>query len=44
MRNLSQISLASDNVFSDGSQLQLATTSGDVTIGFKAALTIGMNG
>jgi protocatechuate 3,4-dioxygenase beta subunit len=42
--NLGQISLATDNVFSDGAQLQLATVTGDVTNGFKAALTVAVSG
>ncbi|HUQ81078.1 MAG TPA: hypothetical protein VM076_08075 [Gemmatimonadaceae bacterium] len=32
--NLSQVSLASDMVFSDGSSLELATITGNVTAGF----------
>ena len=44
VRNLAGISLASDNVFSDGAQLQIATVTGDVTDGFKAALTVAVNG
>jgi protocatechuate 3,4-dioxygenase beta subunit len=41
-RNLSQTSLAKDNVFSDGSGLQLATVTGDATNGYTAKLTIGI--
>jgi len=42
VRNLSNISLASDNVFSDGASLELATCSGDTTSGYTAALTVGV--
>lgn len=38
--NLSQTSLTSDMVFSDGSTNQVATMSGDVASGFSAALTV----
>ena len=40
--NLSQVSLASDNVFSDGSALELATVSGSVSGGMTAALTVAV--
>ncbi len=40
IRNAAQVTLASDNVFSDGSALELATTTGDVTSGFTATLTV----
>ena len=41
--NLSQVSLAGDNVFGDdGGIHQLATMSGDPTGGYTAALTIGI--
>ena len=41
--NLSQVSLAGDNVFGDdGGIHQLATMSGDPTGGYTAALTIGV--
>jgi protocatechuate 3,4-dioxygenase beta subunit len=40
--NLSQISLATDNVFSDGASLELATITGDVTSGMTAALTVAV--
>ena len=40
--NLSRISLATDNVFSDGSSLELATMSGSVAGGFTAALTVAV--
>ena len=43
MANLSQVSLAGDNVFGDdGGIHQLATMSGDPTGGYMAALTIGI--
>jgi protocatechuate 3,4-dioxygenase beta subunit len=41
-RNLSQITLASDNVFRDGSGSQMATVTGNATAGYKASLTIGV--
>ena len=40
--NLSRITLATDNVFSDGSALELATMSGSVGGGLTAALTIAV--
>jgi protocatechuate 3,4-dioxygenase beta subunit len=40
--NASQITLASDNVFSDGSALELATVTGSVAAGFVAALTVAV--
>jgi protocatechuate 3,4-dioxygenase beta subunit len=40
--NLSQVSLATDNVFSDGSSLELATMNGSVAGGFTAALTVAV--
>ena len=43
VRNVSQVSLARDNVFGDdGGIHQLATMSGSVSAGFTAALTIGV--
>ncbi len=42
--NLSGITLATDNVFSDGAQLQLATMTGNVTDGFVASLTVAVTG
>jgi len=43
VRNLGQVSLAGDNVFGDdGGIHQVATTSGDVSSGYTAALTIGV--
>jgi len=41
--NLSQTSLATDNVFSDGSSLQVATVTGSVANGYTAQLTVGVN-
>lgn len=43
MRNLAQISLASDSVFRDGYSSQMATVTGDVTSGYTARLTVGVN-
>lgn len=43
VRNLSGITLASDNVFSDGSQLQLPSITGDATSGYTATLTVAVN-
>jgi protocatechuate 3,4-dioxygenase beta subunit len=40
VRNLSQISLDRDNVFSDGWSAQMATLTGDVTAGYTATLTV----
>ena len=40
--NLSQVSLASDMVFSDSSALELATVTGNVTTGMTAALTVAV--
>ncbi|NUP12446.1 MAG: intradiol ring-cleavage dioxygenase [Polyangiaceae bacterium] len=40
--NLSQISLESDNVFSDGVSLQMATVSGDVESGYTATLIVAV--
>lgn len=38
--NLTQVSLASDNIFSDGSDQQLADLSGSVAAGYTATLTV----
>ena len=43
VRNLSQLSLATDNIFSDGVDKQLATVTGDVTNGYTIELTVGIN-
>jgi protocatechuate 3,4-dioxygenase beta subunit len=40
--NLNQMSFATDNVFSDGVTLQMATLSGSVAAGYTAALTVGI--
>ncbi len=40
--NLSRVSLATDNVFSDGSALELATVNGSAAGGFTAALTVAI--
>ena len=42
--NLSQVSLASDMVFSDGSSLELATITGSVASGLTATLTVAIAG
>jgi len=43
VRNVSQVSLASDNVFRDAGGIhQIATMSGSVASGYTAALTIGV--
>ena len=40
--NLSQITLATDNVFSDGTTNQVATMSGSVSAGYLATLQFGV--
>jgi len=40
--NLASISLATDNVFSDGVSLQLPSMSGDASSGFAASLLVGI--
>ena len=42
MANLSQTSLDTDMVFSDGYKSQLATTSGSVDDGFAIKLNVGV--
>ena len=42
VNNLKSISLSSDNVFSDGSSLQVAAVTGSVAEGYTATLTIGV--
>jgi protocatechuate 3,4-dioxygenase beta subunit len=42
IRNAAQVTPASDNVFSDGSSLELATMSGGVAEGFTATLTVAV--
>ena len=44
VRNLAQISYATDTVFSDGTSLQMASVTGNVTDGYVVTLTIGVNG
>jgi hypothetical protein len=41
-RNLATISYATDNVFSDGTSLQMASVSGDPVNGYVVTLTIGV--
>jgi protocatechuate 3,4-dioxygenase beta subunit len=40
--NLSQITLASDNVFSDGVTSQMATVTGSIDTGYSVVLTVGV--
>jgi len=40
--NLAQLSLATDNVFRDGADLQMAAVTGDVNGGYTARLTVGI--
>jgi protocatechuate 3,4-dioxygenase beta subunit len=42
IRNLAQVSLSSDMVFSDGVSLQTPTVSGNVTDGYVISLTVGV--
>lgn len=42
--NFARISFASDNVFSDGYQTQLASVSGDLSGGYVATLVVGVAG
>lgn len=42
--NLAKITFATDNVFSDGTTLQLATVSGSVSAGYSAALQVAIEG
>ena len=43
VRNLAAISYATDNVFSDGTSLQMAAMSGSVASGYVATLTVGVS-
>ncbi|MES2150539.1 MAG: intradiol ring-cleavage dioxygenase [Pseudomonadota bacterium] len=43
VRNLAAISYATDNVFSDGTTLQMVTMSGNSTQGYVATLTVGVS-
>jgi protocatechuate 3,4-dioxygenase beta subunit len=40
--NLSRITLSSDNVFSDGVALEMATVTGSAAAGYSASLTVGI--
>jgi protocatechuate 3,4-dioxygenase beta subunit len=42
VRNMAAISLATDNVFSDGYSLQMTTVTGNVTDGYVATLTVSV--
>ncbi len=42
MPNLSQVTLASDMVFSDGASLELPTMTGSVAGGLTAAITVAV--
>lgn len=42
--NLSRVSLQSDNVFSDGVSLRLASVSGSVAEGYEATLRVAVAG
>ena len=44
MANLSRITLASDDVFSDGATLHIPTVSGSVGDGYTAALMVAVAG
>lgn len=44
VRNLGQISYATDNVFSDGTSLQMAGVTGNATDGYVVTLTVAVNG
>ncbi|MGV7211525.1 intradiol ring-cleavage dioxygenase [Oxalobacteraceae bacterium A2-2] len=43
VRNFASINFASDNVFSDGYSLQMATVTGNVTDGYVVTLTVGVS-
>lgn len=42
VRNLAQISYATDNVFGDGTSLQMVAVTGDATDGYVVTLTVGV--
>ncbi len=42
VRNMSQVSLATDGIFSDGASLELATMTGSVSGGYTATLTVAV--
>jgi protocatechuate 3,4-dioxygenase beta subunit len=41
--NLARMSFATDNVFSDGTALQMASVTGTASQGYSATLTVGVN-
>ena len=41
--NLARVSFATDNVFSDGTALQMASVTGNATQGYSATLTVGVS-
>jgi protocatechuate 3,4-dioxygenase beta subunit len=43
VRNLASMSYASDNVFSDGTALQIVSITGSVSAGYVATLTVGVS-
>ncbi|BBB69133.1 hypothetical protein UNDYM_4880 [Undibacterium sp. YM2] len=43
VRNLSQITYATDNVFSDGTSLQMVSVTGNATQGYVVTLTVGIS-
>ncbi|WP_426192641.1 intradiol ring-cleavage dioxygenase [Massilia sp. DWR3-1-1] len=43
VRNLANISYATDNVFSDGTALQIAAVTGNISEGYVATLQVGVN-
>ncbi|MFZ6872251.1 intradiol ring-cleavage dioxygenase [Undibacterium sp. Di27W] len=43
VRNLSQITYATDNVFSDGTSLQMVNVTGNATLGYVVTLTVGIS-
>ena len=40
--NLQRVSLATDNVFSDGASLEIPSVSGDVSTGYTATLNVAV--
>jgi hypothetical protein len=42
VKNLANISYATDNVFSDGTSLQIAAMTGNATQGYVATLQVGV--
>ncbi|GHE07572.1 intradiol ring-cleavage dioxygenase [Klenkia taihuensis] len=43
VRNLAQVSLATDNVFSDGAELETPTITGDVSSGYTVSMGVGVD-